>query len=60
MKDEEEEVDDEPWPASPVQGAQELLRFSRIRQPASALVPSRRKKHGLSQMIFCTTAGLYL
>ena len=31
MEDEEEEVDDEPWPANPVLGAQELLRFSRIR-----------------------------
>jgi hypothetical protein len=31
-EDEEEEVDDEPWPANPVLGAQELLRFSRIRQ----------------------------
>ncbi len=30
--DEEEEVDEEPWPAHPVLGAQELLRFSRIRQ----------------------------
>lgn len=32
MEDEEEEVDDEPWPSNPVLGAQELLRFSRIRQ----------------------------
>jgi len=32
MEDEEEEEDDEPWPAPPVLGAQELLRFSRIRQ----------------------------
>jgi hypothetical protein len=32
MDDEEEEEDDEPWPAHPVLGAQELLRFSRIRQ----------------------------
>ena len=31
-EDEEEEVDDKPWPANPVLGAQELLRFSRIRQ----------------------------
>jgi len=31
MEDEEEEKD-EPWPAHPVLGAQELLRFSRIRQ----------------------------
>lgn len=30
--DEEEEVDEEPWPTHPVLGAQELLRFSRIRQ----------------------------
>jgi len=28
----EEEEKDEPWPAHPVLGAQELLRFSRIRQ----------------------------
>jgi len=28
----EEEVEDEPWPANPALGAQELLRFSRIRQ----------------------------
>jgi hypothetical protein len=32
VEDDEEEVDDEPWPAHPVLGAQELLRFSRIRQ----------------------------
>ena len=31
MEDEEEE-EDEPWPAHPLLGAQELLRFSRIRQ----------------------------
>jgi len=28
----EEEVEDEPWSANPALGAQELLRFSRIRQ----------------------------
>ncbi len=32
MEDEEKEVEEEPWPANPVLGAQELLRFSRIRQ----------------------------
>ena len=32
VEDEEEAEDDEPWPAHPVLGAQELLRFSRIRQ----------------------------
>ena len=32
IEDDEEEMDDEPWPAHPVLGAQELLRFSRIRQ----------------------------
>ena len=32
MDDEDEEVNDEPWPANPVLGATELLRFSRIRQ----------------------------
>ena len=32
MEDEEEDVNDEPWLANPVLGAQELLRFSRIRQ----------------------------
>lgn len=32
MEDEGEEVEDEPWPDNPVLGAQELLRFSRIRQ----------------------------
>jgi hypothetical protein len=32
MEDEEEDVDDEPWLANPVLGAQELLRFTRIRQ----------------------------
>jgi hypothetical protein len=31
-EDEEEEEDDEPWPDHPVLGAEELLRFSRIRQ----------------------------
>ena len=40
--DEEEEVDEEPWPAHPVLGAQELLRFSRIRQ---LLQPRQRGKH---------------
>jgi hypothetical protein len=32
IEDDEEEGDDEPWRAHPVLGAQELLRFSRIRQ----------------------------
>jgi hypothetical protein len=32
IEDDDEEVDDEPWPAHPVLGAQELLRFSRVRQ----------------------------
>lgn len=32
IENDEEEVDGEPWPAHPVLGAQELLRFSRIRQ----------------------------
>ena len=32
MDDEDEEVDGEPWPANPVLGAAELLRYSRIRQ----------------------------
>jgi len=32
IEDDEEDMDDEPWPAHPVLGAQELLRFSRIRQ----------------------------
>ncbi len=32
IEDDEEEMNDEPWPAHPVLGAQELLRFSRIRQ----------------------------
>lgn len=31
-EDDEEEEDEELWPAHPVLGAQELLRFSRIRQ----------------------------
>lgn len=31
-EDDEKEEEDEPWPAHPVLGAQELLRFSRIRQ----------------------------
>jgi hypothetical protein len=30
--EDEEEADDEPWPSNPVLGAQQLLRFSRIRQ----------------------------
>jgi hypothetical protein len=30
--EEEEEMDDEPWPGHPVLGAQELLRFFRIRK----------------------------
>ena len=28
----DEEAEDEPWPDNPVMGAQELLRFSRVRQ----------------------------
>lgn len=32
IEDDEGDMDDEPWPAHPVLGAQELLRFSRIRQ----------------------------
>lgn len=32
IEDEEEEEDDEPWPDHPVLGAEELLRFARIRQ----------------------------
>lgn len=40
--DEEEEADEEPWPAHPVLSAQELLRFSRIRQ---LLQPRQRGKH---------------
>jgi hypothetical protein len=32
MDDGDEEVEEEPWPANPVRGAEELLRFSRIRQ----------------------------
>jgi hypothetical protein len=32
MEEEEKEVNEEPWPANPVLGAQELLRFSRVRQ----------------------------
>lgn len=30
--DPDEEAEDEPWPDNPVLGAQELLRFSRVRQ----------------------------
>ncbi|HEY6271605.1 MAG TPA: hypothetical protein VIX19_06370 [Terriglobales bacterium] len=30
--DSDEEAEDEPWPDNPVMGAQELLRFSRVRQ----------------------------
>lgn len=36
IEDEEEEEDDEPWPDHPVLGAEELLRFARLRQ----LLPS--------------------
>lgn len=32
IDDEDEEIEEEPWPANPVRGAEELLRFSRIRQ----------------------------
>ena len=32
MDDLDEEVEEEPWPDNPVLGAQELLRFSRVRQ----------------------------
>ena len=30
--DPDDEADEEPWPDNPVLGAQELLRFSRVRQ----------------------------
>jgi hypothetical protein len=30
--DDDEEIDDEPWHENPVMGAEELLRFSRVRQ----------------------------
>ncbi|MGD0790535.1 MAG: hypothetical protein ABR920_02085 [Terriglobales bacterium] len=30
--DDADEEEEEPWPANPVRGAEELLRFSRIRQ----------------------------
>lgn len=32
MDDLDEEVEEEPWPDNPVLGAEELLRFSRVRQ----------------------------
>jgi hypothetical protein len=32
MDDLDEEAEEEPWPENPVLGAQELLRFSRVRQ----------------------------
>lgn len=32
IDDPENEIDDEPWPENPVMGAEELLRFSRVRQ----------------------------
>jgi len=32
IEDDEEEEDDKPWPDHPVLGAEELLRFARIRQ----------------------------
>jgi hypothetical protein len=32
MDDLDEEAEEEPWPDNPVLGAQELLRFSRVRQ----------------------------
>jgi hypothetical protein len=32
MDDLDEEAEEEPWPANPVLGAQELLRYSRVRQ----------------------------
>lgn len=41
-EDDEEEEDEELWTAHPVLGAQELLRFSRIRQ---LLQPRQRGKH---------------
>lgn len=32
LDDLDEEAEDEPWPDNPILGAQELLRFSRVRQ----------------------------
>ena len=32
IDDLEEEAEEEPWPDNPVLGAEELLRFSRVRQ----------------------------
>jgi hypothetical protein len=32
LDDLDDDLEDEPWPQSPVSGAEELLRFSRIRQ----------------------------
>jgi hypothetical protein len=32
MDDLNDEAEDEPWPDNPVLGAEELLRFSRVRQ----------------------------
>jgi len=45
MEDEEEDVNDEPWLANPVLAAQELLRFSRIRQ----LLQPSEEKHDQAQ-----------
>lgn len=44
MDDGDEGVEEEPWPANPVRGAEELLRFSRIRR---LLSPNcSRESHG--------------
>jgi hypothetical protein len=32
MDDPDDEAEEEPWPENPVRGAEELLRFSRVRQ----------------------------
>jgi hypothetical protein len=32
IDDLDDEIEDEPWPENPVMGAEELLRFSRVRQ----------------------------
>jgi hypothetical protein len=47
LDDPDEEAEDEPWPDNPVLGAEELLRFSRVRSSSSPSTEDRI--HGQTQ-----------
>ena len=51
--DPDDEAEEEPWPDNPVLGAQELLRFSRVRQLLQE-ERSRRSHHQLRSLIYAS------